>query len=261
MPPNSVISLKLNERPAFARLLTDRSNSVLVSTYQLDSDSSTRAGEYPQSSIPVSSNMLLDVSIKSTSIAATTDNKGFAFLVDTNTGTVVSSWLAHSLPYLQGEGCEVWTCCMTDDASLVATGGEDTTMKIWDTRTKTSISHAKVFDAGVTFIDWLDDNVLLTGCYDEYMRLIDRRSTKIELRKVKLPGGVWNIEKTEDGHYLASCMYGGYALLDGDWQISHANQKPGANLLYGATAIDSNSVVYCTFNDYSVSLDIFGNRE
>ncbi|CAB3402009.1 unnamed protein product [Caenorhabditis bovis] len=207
-------------------------------------------------SIPVSSNMLLDVAVSDSSLTATSDNKGFAYIVDLNTAMIVSSWLAHTLPYMDNTGCEVWSCAIEKSGNLLATGGEDATMKIWDCRTKTSIGQCKLFDAGVVFVNFQesDENLILTGSYDEHVRLIDRRNLKSAVIDEKLGGGVWNIEKRENGDYIAACMYGGYAVLDKDLKIIRQNRDAGKNLLYGATFV-SERALYCTFNDYLVVLD------
>lgn len=207
---------------------------------------------------PVSSDMLLDLGLSDSSLVVTTDNKGHAYIVDLNTSLIVSTWLAHSLPYVPGEGCEVWSCAVTSDAHTVVTGGEDGSMKQWDARSRAQISQSKVFEAGVVFVDFLrESDQILTGSYDENVRVFDRRNLKNVLKEKKLSGGVWNIEQN-DQEYCVSCMYGGYSILNSETlDIVHQNRDVGANLLYGATRISNKSVVFCTFNDYLVVLDEF----
>uniref|UniRef100_A0A1I7U3R8 methylated diphthine methylhydrolase n=1 Tax=Caenorhabditis tropicalis TaxID=1561998 RepID=A0A1I7U3R8_9PELO len=136
--------------------------------------------------IPVASDMLLDLGLSDSSILITTDNKGHAYLVDLNTSLIVSSWLAHSLPYVPGEGCEVWSCSVTPNAQTVVTGGEDGSMKLWDARSKTQISQSKVFEAGVVFVDFQSEEQILTGSYDENVRIFDRRNLKDPLKVKKV---------------------------------------------------------------------------
>lgn len=208
---------------------------------------------------PVSSDMLLDLGLSDSSLIITTDNKGHAYMVDLNTSLIVSSWLAHSLPYVPGEGCEVWSCAVTADGQTVVTGGEDGSMKLWDARSRTQISQSKIFGAGVVFVDFKIDGVdqILTGSYDEHLRIFDRRNLKNVLKEKKLSGGVWNIEQNQ-GNFCVSCMYGGYCILDSETlEVIRENQEVGKNLLYGATRIFDDSVVFCTFNDYLVVLDEF----
>lgn len=212
---------------------------------------------------PVSSDMLLDLGLSDSSLTITTDNKGHAYLVDLNTSLIVSSWLAHSLPYVPGEGCEVWSCAVTSDGQTVVTGGEDGSMKLWDARSRTQISQSKVFGAGVVFVDFprksgeQEIDQILTGSYDEHLRIFDRRNLRTVLKEKKLSGGVWNIEQNAN-NFCVSCMYGGYSILDSEsLEVIHENREVGKNLLYGATRISENSVVFCTFNDYLVVLDEF----
>lgn len=217
--------------------------------------------EEPTSSdtTPVSSDMLLDLGLSDSSLVITTDNKGHAYLVDLNTSLIVSTWLAHSLPYVPGEGCEVWSCAVTPDAQTVVTGGEDGSMKLWDARSRTQIAQSKIFEAGVVFVDFptADTEQILTGSYDEHFRIFDRRNLKNVLKEKKLSGGVWNIEQNPSD-YCISCMYGGYSILNKDTlEVIHENRDVGANLLYGATKMSDNSVIFCTFNDYLVAVDEF----
>ncbi|EFP01202.1 hypothetical protein CRE_24393 [Caenorhabditis remanei] len=210
---------------------------------------------------PVSSDMLLDLGLSDSSILVTTDNKGHAYLVDMNTSLIVSSWLAHSLPYVPGEGCEVWSCAVTKDAQTVVTGGEDGSMKLWDARSRTQIAQSKMFGAGVVFVDFPTNSSeeILTGSYDENIRVFDRRNLKnvLKEKKASLSGGVWNIEQNAST-YCISCMYGGYTILNSEsLDVVHQNRDVGTNLLYGATRMTDNSVLFCTFNDYLVVLDEF----
>ncbi|PIC40369.1 hypothetical protein B9Z55_011737 [Caenorhabditis nigoni] len=217
--------------------------------------------EEPTSSetTPVSSDMLLDLGLSNSSLTITTDNKGHAYLVDLNTSLIVATWLAHSLPYVPGEGCEVWSCSVTPDAQTVVTGGEDGSMKLWDARSKTQISQSKIFGAGVVFVDFpaenRAENQIFTGSYDENLRVFDRRNLKTVLKEKKLSGGVWNIEH-DDEQLCVSCMYGGYSILNSEsLDVIYENREVGKNLLYGATKISKNSTIFCTFNDYLVVLD------
>ncbi|CAI5446023.1 unnamed protein product [Caenorhabditis angaria] len=212
-------------------------------------------GSKESENIPVSSDMLLDLALSDSSLTATTDNKGMAYVVDLNTSLVVSSWLAHSLPYVtDNQGCEVWSCTMNKSGDLVATGGEDASMKFWDVRTRTSTGQCKLFEAGVVFVDFWDDNQLITGSYDEYVRILDRRNLKQSVNEKKLSGGVWNIERSDDKLCVA-CMYGGYMILDQNLETVRKNEDAGRNLLYGATLMADDNVIYCTFNDYLVVLE------
>uniref|UniRef100_A0A8R1I8F0 methylated diphthine methylhydrolase n=1 Tax=Caenorhabditis japonica TaxID=281687 RepID=A0A8R1I8F0_CAEJA len=182
--------------------------------------------------------------------------RGHAYLVDLNTSVIVSSWLAHSLPYVPGEGCEVWSCAITQDAQTAVTGGEDGSMKLWDARSHTMTEMSKIFEAGVVFVDFPLENQdqIITGSYDEHIRIFDRRNLKDPIAERKLSGGVWNIERS-GSQFCVACMYGGYSILDAETlEVVHENRSAGVNLLYGATKVDDD-VLFCTFNDYLVVLD------
>ncbi|PAV88903.1 hypothetical protein WR25_02749 isoform B [Diploscapter pachys] len=208
--------------------------------------------------IPVCDNMLLDVSPLD-GVAFTSDNKGNAYVVDLNSETLVSSWLAHQLAY-SNDPCEVWTCSLRK-GNVGCTGAEDETLKIWDTRSRTLVSQCKLFEAGVTFSQWIDENQILTGSYDEHIRVLDTRNLKQEVHKIKANGGVWNIEidldKGSNPLYLVSCMYGGWMLMNSNFDILKQNEEAGKQLLYGATIINSNKLIYTTFNDFTVSVETF----
>lgn len=214
---------------------------------------------FTSDTIPVTSNMLLDVSQSDSSLTGATDDRGNAYVVDLDTSTVVASWAAHSLPYATDDKCEVWTCAITKDSSVMATGADDGLLKLWDTRSRTSIGHFKLFDAGVTFVEWTSDDLLTTGSYDEHVRLLDRRQPRQEVKKTKLHGGVWNLSHftAESGQKrcVAACMYGGYAVLDDeDLSILEENEAAGGQLLYGATWMGQ-GILYTTFNDYKVGYE------
>ncbi|WKX98194.1 hypothetical protein Q1695_013682 [Nippostrongylus brasiliensis] len=204
--------------------------------------------------ISVCEDVLLDVAtVPESNVVSCTDKSGRVHLVDVVPGKVVTSWDAHVLPYTNS-GCEVWTCAMREN--LLCTGGEDGILKIWDLRSHSFVQQCRRFDAGVTFTSWIQSHSILTGSYDQHIRLFDVRNTKEPLIYVKTNGGVWHVENCEYGgtqHYLASCMYGGWALLDGDFKTIKSDETAGEQLLYGATKINDQYLMYVTFNDFTVT--------
>lgn len=48
-------------------------------------------------------------------------------------------------------------------------------------------------------------------------------------------------------------MYGGWTLLDENFEIIQADERAGEELLYGVTMASENLLVYTTFNDYKVT--------
>ncbi|KAK5969785.1 WD domain G-beta repeat protein [Trichostrongylus colubriformis] len=206
------------------------------------------------SAINVAEDLLLDVSAPSLSNhVCCTDKMGSAYIVDVAASTVIANWRAHSLPYTD-TGCEVWTCAQHEN--LVCTGGEDATLKVWDTRSQSAVQTFKQFEAGVTFSEWQEDNLLLTGSYDQHIRLFDMRNNREALKTAEMNGGVWHIENCERAGmrcYLASCMYGGWALTDENFDVIRSDKNAGEQLTYGVTVLNENSLAYTTFNDFKVS--------
>ncbi|CAI4230774.1 unnamed protein product [Auanema sp. JU1783] len=199
----------------------------------------------------VSEHMLLDLSLESDH-CLTSDNKGNIYLVDVNSGSVEKHANAHSLPYTSD--CEIWTCSLGQD--FACSGGEDAVVRLWCPRTFSSLGVIKGFEAGVTFTKFVNDKTLLTGSYDHSIRLFDLRNFKTPIKEHKTAGGVWHIEQEHDGEkrWLASCMYGGWELLDSELISIKTDIAAGSNLLYGVTFLPNNQLAYVTFNDYSVSL-------
>ncbi|WKX98193.1 hypothetical protein Q1695_013682 [Nippostrongylus brasiliensis] len=286
-------SITLPQRPAFIRSAL---SSVVASTYQLEDSGERKGSIYILShnleidavgnvrnswqyyqgqatrslvagcrsdvvdetecsdTISVCEDVLLDVAtVPESNVVSCTDKSGRVHLVDVVPGKVVTSWDAHVLPYTNS-GCEVWTCAMREN--LLCTGGEDGILKIWDLRSHSFVQQCRRFDAGVTFTSWIQSHSILTGSYDQHIRLFDVRNTKEPLIYVKTNGGVWHVENCEYGgtqHYLASCMYGGWALLDGDFKTIKSDETAGEQLLYGATKINDQYLMYVTFNDFTVT--------
>lgn len=61
--------------------------------------------------------------------------------------------------------------------------------RLWDVRSQTSIGQSKIFEAGVVFVDFpARSNQVVTGSYDEHIRIIDRRNLKqaVSERKVSV---------------------------------------------------------------------------
>ncbi|KAJ1345881.1 hypothetical protein KIN20_000510 [Parelaphostrongylus tenuis] len=209
-------------------------------------------------SLAIAEDLLLDVSASSLSNndIICTDSTGFVHLVDLAAERKVSSFRAHSLPY-SGVGCEVWTCALS--GNLMCTGGDDGILKIWDIRDHMIVQQYSEFSAGVTFSDWEEDHLILTGSYDQHIRLFDMRSRRGPVQVSETAGGVWHIENCERTHaqvqcYLAACMYGGWALFDKNLKLSLANMMAGGQLLYGVTMLSDNSIVYTSFNDCVVTV-------
>ncbi|KAK6741623.1 hypothetical protein RB195_009472 [Necator americanus] len=268
-----LFSLKLNQRPAFAR---STNSNILVSTYQLEEPDSRKGSIYLLSNtldiihhIDAPAGVFrFDFLKPNVVIAAVTNGSLFTTTFDDSPSTAsihVSDemLLDVSSPSLTSyvsctdkadTGCEVWTCSLND--TLLCTGGEDAVLKVWDIRSQTMVQRLNEFNAGVTFSNWKKDNVIITGSYDQHIRLFDMRKSKESLKAIETSGGVWHIEDYQNArkqYRVAACMYGGWTLLDENFDIIKADDKAGQELLYGVTMANENLLIYTTFNDYKVT--------
>ncbi|TKY68524.1 Diphthine methyltransferase [Spatholobus suberectus] len=85
-----------------------------------------------------------------------------------------------------------------------------------------------------------DPNILLTGSYDEFLRVWDLRSISKPLNKtsINLGGGVWRVKHHPfiPGLFLAACMHNGFAIvaIKGDKTEVLEAYKKHDSLAYGA---------------------------
>lgn len=123
---------------------------------------------------------------------------------------VVSNWSAHSF--------EAWTCCFDRwNDNVVYSGGDDTVLHAYDTRTSTKTMTNKSHMAGVTSLLSFEDreHILATGSYDESLRIFDTRAFKNPLTSIDLKGGIWRIkpDPMEKNLLLCACMYHNFSIV------------------------------------------------
>ncbi|KAF9622126.1 hypothetical protein IFM89_029410 [Coptis chinensis] len=128
---------------------------------------------------------------------------------------VQQTWVAHDF--------EVWaTSFDTHQPHLVYTGSDDCRFSCWDLRESLSslaFQNKKTHKMGICCIakSPADHNTLLTGSYDEYLRVWDVRSISkpINESSICLGGGVWRIKHHPSipGLILAACMHNGFAVV------------------------------------------------
>lgn len=176
---------------------------------------------------------------------------------------IQQEWKAHDF--------ELWaTSFDIHQPQLVYTGSDDCKFSCWDLRDSPSnlvFKNTKVHKMGVCCIvkSPSDPNILLTGCYDEYLRVWDVRSISkpVNETSICLGGGVWRIKLHPfvPGLVLAACMHNGFAVvkIDGDKaEVIETYSKHGS-LAYGADwqrgesfhegKKKSNAVATCSFYD------------
>lgn len=111
---------------------------------------------------------------------------------------------------------EPWTLAFSPDASLLFSGGDDaviqaTQLSLSDTDTPSTPlwTDRKTHQAGVTSILPLANDLLVTGSYDDHIRLlaappVGRRQVLAELH---LGGGVWRLRMLDDGNAVGNDRY------------------------------------------------------
>lgn len=134
-------------------------------------------------------------------------------------------------------------------------------LKLWDLRVgvERAVLTNRSHGSGVVFVS-LKDGQLLTGSYDEHVRLWDERSLTAPLREMNVGGGAWSVERCSDGRLLIAAMYGGWLALSDDLIVLNRDRDIGKGLLYGVSEKSTASgtiVAVCTFNDNTVHFTSF----
>lgn len=151
---------------------------------------------------------------------------------------VSQSWPSHDY--------EVWaTSFDVHRPNLLYSGSDDCCFSCWDLRAPTNdvvFRNAKAHRMGVCCISQhlANTNILLTGSYDEFLRVWDVRSTSRPVceKSLCLGGGVWRIKHhpCKSNLVLTACMHNGFAIVrieDGDIQVVESYCKH-ESLAYGA---------------------------
>lgn len=123
------------------------------------------------------------------------------------------SWPAH--------GFEAWTCAFDRwSPHLLYSGGDDMLLLAHDLRTEQRAWTNRAHMAGVTCLlsHPRHEHHLLTGSYDEQLRLFDTRSMKRTLAEHNLGGGIWRLKPhpVRQDLILAACMYTNFSVVQLD---------------------------------------------
>ncbi|TPX49042.1 hypothetical protein SeLEV6574_g01712 [Synchytrium endobioticum] len=160
---------------------------------------------------------------------------------------------------------EAW-CVSGDGENLVYSGGDDAMLYGWDLRSGSSTFRNKSHLMGVTYIlphpSQTHPHILMTGSYDEYLRIFDVRKPSTPLYEEVLleGGGVWKLKpnKLENDTYrvLAACMHAGVTVfdVDSDLNVIKGDQvyKGHKSFVYGVDWYGDEGGVSCAFEDNSV---------
>ncbi|EDV92087.1 diphthine methyltransferase [Drosophila grimshawi] len=147
-------------------------------------------------------------------------------------------WHAHNF--------EAWTCAFDRwSPQRLYTGGDDCLLHAYDLRIGDTdrIWTNRAHGAGVTSLlsRSVAEHQLLTGSYDEVLRLFDTRRMKCSLAELNLGGGIWRLKPhpLRNNLILTACMYNNFHVVD----ISSSGPGPGLNLV-GTYGQEHESICY-----------------
>ncbi|XP_031476769.1 uncharacterized protein LOC116248241 isoform X2 [Nymphaea colorata] len=189
----------------------------------------------------VSSSMCLclDWNLSSSSIAVGLSDGSVSIVTISEAQLEITQhWQAHDF--------EVWASAFdVHHHQLLYTGADDCKFSCWDLRECTSamiFQNSKAHKMGVCCIQKnpMNTNLLLTGSYDESLRLWDMRATSRPIleQQISLGGGVWKFKHHPSipGLVLAACMHNGFAIvrIKEDGMELLENYQKHESLAYGA---------------------------
>ncbi|KAF8477192.1 WD40-repeat-containing domain protein [Kalaharituber pfeilii] len=156
---------------------------------------------------------------------------------------------------------EAWTCEYSPDTRILYSGGDDSVLNAQDLTTQQHLwKDRKIHGAGITAIMARSDgNTLITGSYDDTLRIFDLRTRKV-VQELNLGGGVWRLGIGDRNSIIASCMHAGARVVDigqdGRSPTIVARFEEHESMNYGSD-IHSDSpdtVVSCSFYDRRICI-------
>ncbi|BBN10762.1 diphthine methyl ester acylhydrolase [Marchantia polymorpha subsp. ruderalis] len=229
-----------SSRPCLAQASADGT----LRLHELQDDPTSSAAELHETSrADVSSSMCLFVDWAPNSCEpqlAVSHSDGSLSVIDVGQADpqVISSWAAH--------GFEAWIVSYdTWKPQIVHSGGDDSQFCCWDLRDtqRPAFRDRKTHQMGVCSIQSspLRENILVTGSYDEHVRLWDLRMLHkpVVQAELGLGGGVWRLKwhHSDSQLLLAACMHNGFAVARvGDDEIEVLERYEEHNsLAYGGS--------------------------
>jgi hypothetical protein len=120
----------------------------------------------------------------------------------------------------------LWSCMIKDmTGHIFFTGSEDSLFKMWDRRTdQKAVGVNRTHNASINSIqNFLNDdnsNYIVTGSYDETLRIIDIRKFGECVYKKKLDCSIWDLNqlnfKGRGNLFLMACVYEGFNVFEFD---------------------------------------------
>lgn len=160
----------------------------------------------------------------------------------------LNDWKAHSLE----AWVSVWSRVEDKKGRIVYSGGDDALFQAWDVRIPESPGRLfldkKTHQAGVCCISEMesDPNIILTGSYDECIRIWDWRNSSRPICTLehRTGGGVWRLKPhpKDPRLLLTACMYNGFLVYriasqgEDAWTMKECEHYPHQQTLaYGAS--------------------------
>lgn len=185
---------------------------------------------------------------------ALTSNDGCLILIDNKQEKVIQSSKHHNF--------EAW-CALPMDKSSILTGSDDSTIKLYDTRTNLSKLCYRA-NAGVTCLhkpEKFENNLFLAGSYDSNIYLLDLRQPKLPLSSFEIPneGGVWQLVSRHVDNSLEIICAGMYSgvhkiLLEKQcFTLQNSFENYSKGISYGVDFYKEHYVM-CSFYEKKVAI-------
>ncbi|XP_059482347.1 uncharacterized protein LOC132200700 [Neocloeon triangulifer] len=158
---------------------------------------------------------------------------------------------------------EAWTTVFdVNEPEILYSGGDDSVMILYDTKSECVISKNRYHTAGVTHFMTCKQHPynFISGSYDELICLWDKRQTRRPVKELGLGGGVWRIQ-SEIGvptpKLAVACMFKGFLFLELNSEgfiIDNRFRNEEGCLAYGVGLAQDNRVAMCTFYDHLLNV-------
>jgi len=235
---------------------TDTENRIVLAS----SDGIVRVYDCTEMSNPICSGEIKAVDIpgseKTENILMTIDAKGDMWSTITAKGEIALFRESHLISRFDAHSnvIESWACSLSPDTTMVASGSDDCSLKIWDTRTNELVmQNTRSHMMGTTCLEFMSDTDILTGSYDDRIRRFDLRSLREPVTERKSIGGIWRLKPFGDRLFVAAC-YGGCSVVNiNDFNPIASEYTEHESMAYGIGVLDCDLAVSCSFYDKLVS--------